>query len=145
MSVLSSKLVSKAVDFRRLVVNILEDLLVGFLMSMVYCVSGIAYGALVPLPVLQALKALMLGSNGLFHMFIPPSGFTTSTVGPSCATHLLSCLEQSSLDVVPDILNGPISYTWRRAHMQVEDLLEMIAYLRVFKLANFEVSAELVP
>ena len=48
-------------------------------------------------------------------------------VWPSCAIHLLSCLEQSSLDVVPAILSGPISYTCRCAHMQVEDLLEMTA------------------
>ena len=67
----------------------------------------------------------------------------TLTVWPSCATYLLSCLEQSSLDVVPDILSGPISYTCRCAHMQVEDLLEMIACLRVFKLPNFEGRGEL--
>ena len=65
------------------------------------------------------------------------------TVWPSCATYLLSCLEQFSLDVVPDILSGPISYTCRCAHMQVEDLLEMIACLRVFKLSNFEARGEL--
>ena len=70
-------------------------------------------------------------------MFILPPGFT------SCATYLLSCLEQSSLDVVPDILSGPISYTCRCAHMQVEDLLEMIACLKVFKLPNFEARGEL--
>ena len=64
-------------------------------------------------------------------------------MGPSCATHLLRCLEQSSLDVVPDILSGPISYTCRRAHMPVEDLLEMIACLRVFKLPDFEARGEL--
>ena len=64
------------------------------------------------------------------------------TVWPSCATHL-SCLEQSSLDVVPDILSGPISYTCRCANMQVEDLLKMIACLRVFKLPNFEARVEL--
>ena len=64
-------------------------------------------------------------------------------MGPSCATHLLSCLEHSSLDIVPDILSGPISYTCRHAHMQVEDLLEMIARLRVFKLPNFEERGEL--
>ena len=51
----------------------------------------------------------------------------------------LICLEQSS----PDILSGPISYTCRCAHMQVEDLLEMIACLRVFKLPNFEARGEL--
>ena len=50
----------------------------------------------------------------------------TPTVWPSCATHLLCCLEQSGLDVIPDILSGPISYTCRCSHMQVEDLLEMI-------------------
>ena len=76
-------------------------------------------------------------------MFIPPSGFTTPMVWPSCATHLLSCLEQYSLDVVPDILCGSISYTCRCAHMQVEDLLEMTACLRVFKLPNFEARGEL--
>ena len=75
-------------------------------------------------------------------MFIPPPGFTTPTVGPSCATHLLSCLEQSNL-VVPGTLSGSISYTCRHAHMQVEDLLEMIACLRVFKLPNFEAWGEL--
>ena len=75
-------------------------------------------------------------------MFISPPGFTTPTVWPSCATHLLSCLEQSSL-VVPDILSGPISYTCRCAHMQVEDLMEMLACLRVFKLPNFEARGEL--
>ena len=53
-----------------------------------------------------------------------------------------SCLEQSSLDVVPDILSVPISYTCRCAHMRVEDLLEMIACLRVFKLPNFEARGE---
>ena len=88
-----------------------------------------------PLPVFQALKA--------FHVFILPPDFTTPTVGPSCATHLLSCLEQSSLDVVPDILSGPISCTCRCAHMQVEDLLELVARLRVFKLPNFEARGEL--
>ena len=65
------------------------------------------------------------------------------TVWPSCATYLLSCLEQSSLDVVLDILSGPISYTGRWAHMQVEDLLEMTACLGVFKLPNFEARGEL--
>ena len=56
-----------------------------------------------------------------------------NTVGPSCAT-LLSCLEQACLDVVQDILSGSISYTYRYTHMQVEDLLEMTAHLKVFKL-----------
>ena len=92
---------------------------------------------------LPGLESFPLGSNGLFHMFIPPPGFTTPAVWPSCATHLLCCLEQSSLDVVPDILSGPMSYTCRCAHMQVEDLLEMIACLRVFKLPNFEARGEL--
>ena len=62
----------------------------------------------------------------------------TQTVGLSCATHLLSCLEQSSLDVVLDILSGYISYTCRCAYMQVKDLLEIIALLRVLMLPNFE-------
>ena len=62
---------------------------------------------------------------------------------PSGATHLLSCLEQSILDVVPDILSGPVSYTCRQAHMQVKDFLEMIAHLRVFKFPNFEMRGEL--
>ena len=65
------------------------------------------------------------------------------TVWPSCATYLLCCLEQSSLDVVPGILSGPISYTCRCAHMQVEDLLEMTACLRVFTLPNSEARGEL--
>ena len=43
-SVLTSKLVSKAVDFRRLGVIILAALLVGFLTSMVHCMSGIVFG-----------------------------------------------------------------------------------------------------
>ena len=42
----------------------------------------------------------------------------------------------------PDILGGAISCTCRCAHMQ-EDLLEMIAHLRLFKLPNFEVRGEL--
>ena len=147
ISVLSSKLVSKAVDFWRLGVNILVDLLVGFLTSMVHCMSGISFGCIVWCPSsftsLPGLESCPLGSNGLFHMFVPPPGFTMPTVWPSCATYLLSCLEQSSLDVVPDILSGPISYSCRCAHMQVEDLLEMIACLRVFKLPNFEARGEL--
>ena len=83
---------------------------------------------------LPCLESFPLDSSGLFHVFIPPPGFTTPVVGLSCATHHLNCLEQSSLDDVPDIL----SYTCRCAHMQVEDLLEMIACLIVFKLPNFE-------
>ena len=71
------------------------------------------------------LESFRLGSNGLFHVLIPPAGFTTPTVGPRCATHL-SCHEQASLDVVPDILSGSISYSCRRT----QDL-EMIACLRV--------------
>ena len=90
---------------------------------------------------LPGLESFPLGSNCLFHLLIPPPSFTTLTVGPSCATHLLSCLEQASLDVVPDILSGPISYTCRCTHMQV-DLLEMIASLRVFKLPNFKTRDE---
>ena len=61
---------------------------------------------------------------------------------PNCATHL-SCLEQASLDVVPDILSGSISYTCRCIHTRFEDLLEMIACLRVCKLPNFKVRGEL--
>ena len=87
-----------------------------------------------------SLPVFSLCSNGLFHMCIPPPGFTMPTVGPSCATHLLSCLEQASLDV-PDILSSSISYTCRCTHMQVEDL-EMIAHLRVLKLPNFKARGE---
>ena len=65
-------------------------------------------------------------------------------MGPSCATHLFCCLEQACLDVVPNILSGSISYTGRCTHMQVEDLLEMIAYLRVFKLPSFKMWGVLV-
>ena len=64
-------------------------------------------------------------------------------VEPSCASHLLSFLKQACLAVVPDILSGSISYTCRCIHMQVEDLLEMIACLRVFKLPNFKARSEL--
>ena len=76
-------------------------------------------------------------------MAFPRVHSTTRFHDANGATHLLSCLEQSSLDVVPDILCGSISYTCRCAHMQVEDLLEMIACLRVFKLPNFEARGEL--
>ena len=114
---------------------------------MVHCMSGISFGCIIWCPSaftsLPGLESVLLGSNGLFHVFIPPPGFTTPKVWPSCATHLHSCLEQSSLEVVADILSGPISYTCRCAHMQVEDLLEMIACLRVFKLPNFEAKGEL--
>ena len=44
-------------------------------------------------------------------MFIPPPGLTTPTVGPCCATHLLSCLEKACLEVVPYILSGSIRNT----------------------------------
>ena len=74
---------------------------------------------------LPDLESLPLGSNGLFHMLTPPPGFTTPVIGLSCATQH-SCLEQSSLDVAPDILIGSISHTCRRTHMRVEDL-EIIA------------------
>ena len=78
---------------------------------MVHCMSDISFGSIVWCPSaltrLPGLESFLLGSNGLFHVLIPPPGFTTPTVGPSCATHLLSCLEQSSLDVVPDILSAP--------------------------------------
>ena len=114
---------------------------------MVHCMSGISFGCIVWCPSaftsLPGFESCPLGSNGLFHVFIPPPSFMMPTVWPSCATYLLSCLEQSSLDVVPDFLSGPISYTCRCAHMQIEDLLEMIACLRVFKLPNFEVRGEL--
>ena len=73
-------------------------------------------------------------------MFIPPPGFATPMVGPSCATHLLSCLEQSSLDVVQISSVAPSAAP---AHMQVEDLLEMTVHLRVFKLPNFQARGEL--
>ena len=47
-------------------------------------------------------------------------------VRPSCATHLLSCLEQSSLDVVLDILSGSISYTCRHAlHLQTWPVISL--------------------
>ena len=69
--------------------------------------------------------------------------FHDANGGAELCTELLSCLKQSSLDVVPDILSGPISYTCRRAHMQVEDPLDMTACLRIFKLPNFEVRGEL--
>ena len=89
-------------------------------MSMVHCMSGISFGCIVWCPSaftsLPGLESCPLGSNGFFHVFIPPPGFTTPTVWLSCATYLLNCLEQSSLDVVPDILSGPISYTCRCAH-----------------------------
>ena len=117
------------------------------LTNTVHSMSGISFDCVVWCPSaftsLPGLESFPLGSNGLFHIFIPTPGFTTLTVWPSCATHLLSCLEPSSFDVVPDILSGPISYTCRCAHMQVEGLLEMIACLRVFKLPNFEARGEL--
>ena len=114
---------------------------------MVLCMSRIVIGCIVWCPSaftsLLGLESFPLGSNGLFHMLFPPPGFTTSPVGPSCATHLLSCLEQASLDAVADIFSGSISYTCRRTHMQVEDLLEMIACLRGFKLSNFKTRGEI--
>ena len=57
--------------------------------------------------------------------------------------HLLSCLEQASLDVVPDILSGSIGYSCRCTQLPVEDLLEMVACLRIFKLPNFKARNEL--
>ena len=75
-------------------------------------------------------------------MLIPPPGFTMPMMGPSCTTHLLSCLEQASLDVVPHILSGSTSYICTQ--MQVEDLLEMISCLRVFRLPNFKGRGKLV-
>ena len=103
-----------------------------------------SYDALVPLPVFHALKAFPLAamafSTSSFHHQVSQS----LTLGPSCATQLLSCLEQACLDVVPDILSGSISYTCRSTHMQVEDLLEMTDHLRVFKLPNFKKRGELM-
>ena len=114
---------------------------------MVHGMSGNALGCIVWCPSaftsLPDLKCFLLGSNEPFLVLIPPAGFTTPTVRPSCATHLLSCLEQASLDVVPDILSGSISYNCRSTYMQAEDLLEMVARLRVFKLPNFKTRGEL--
>ena len=88
---------------------------------------------------IPGLESFPLASNGLFHVLI-----LLKRWGPSCTIHLLSCLEQASLDVIPDVLSGSISYTCKRTHMQVEDLLEMTACLRVFKLPNFKARGELV-
>ena len=56
--------------------------------------SGIVFGCIVWCPSgftsLPGLESFPLGSNGLFHMFIPPPGFTTPAVRPSCATYLIS-------------------------------------------------------
>ena len=93
--------------------------------------SGNVFGCILSCPTvfisLPGLESFPQGSNGLFHMLILPPGFKTPMIGLSCATHL-SYLEQASLDVVPDILSGSISYTCRRTHMRVEDLLEIIAH-----------------
>ena len=142
ISVLSSKLISKAVDFWKLGVDILVDL-VDFLASMVHCMSGISSGCIVwcpsALPAYQALKAFRLAamdfSTCSFHYQVSRCQ-RCGRVAPHT-----SCLEQYSLDV-PDILSGPISYTYWYAHMQVEDR-EMIACLRFFKLPNFEARGEL--
>ena len=76
-------------------------------------------------------------------------GFLAIMNGCSCkvtdhgGAHVTLVLSRPSyLDVVPDILHGSISYTCRNTHMQVEDLLEMIASLRVFKLPNFKTMDE---
>ena len=92
---------------------------------------------------LSGLKIFPLVSNYLFRVFIPIPGFMPTTVGPHCATHHLRCLQIASLYVVPDILSGSISYICRCTHMQAEDLLEMIARLRVFKLPNFKTRGKL--
>ena len=63
--------------------------------------------------------------------------FQDTNGGVKFATHL-RYLEQASLDVVADIFSGSICYTCRHIHMQIEDLLEMIAHLRVFKLPTFK-------
>ena len=74
--------------------------------------SGTAFGCIVWCPStftsLLCLENFPLGSNDLFLMLISPPGFTTPFVRPSCATHLLSCLEQACFDV-PYILSGSIS------------------------------------
>ena len=112
----TSVLVSKAVYFWRLGV-------IGFLTSMVHCMSCNVFGCILWCPSaftsLLGLESFPFGSNGLFHMLIPSPDFTTPMVGPSCATHLLSCLEQASLDAVPNTLSGSISYTCRCTHMRV--------------------------
>ena len=48
-----------------------------------------------------------------------------------------------SRPVVPDILSSSISYSCRCTHTPVEDLLEMIACLKVFKILNFNARDEL--
>ena len=142
ISILSSKLVSKVVDFWRQGVNIFVDLVrcrfldeTGIL-HVWQCVGCNVWcpSAFTSLP---CLKSFLLGSNGLFCVLIPPPGFMMPLLGPSCATHLLSCLEQACLDFVPYIPSGSICYNCRHTRMQVEDLLEMIAHPRVFKLPNF--------
>ena len=101
-------------------------------MSMVYCMFGIAFSCIVwcprPLPDFQALKAFRLEAMA-FSTFHSTTRFHDAwgRVEP----HTSSVVLRSRFDVVPDTLSGPISYTCRRAHMQVEDLLEMIACLRV--------------
>ena len=54
-------------------------------MSMVHCMSGIAFGCIVWCPsaftCLPGLEGFPLGSSGFFHVFIPPPGFMTPTVG----------------------------------------------------------------
>ena len=94
-----------------------------------------SYDALVPLPVFQALKAFSLAAMA-FSAYSFHHQVSRLRVRPSCAIHLLSCLELASLDVVPDILNGSISYSCRCTDLSVEDLLEMIACLRIVKLPN---------
>ena len=90
---------------------------------MVHCMFGNAFGCIVWCPsAFTSLPGLESFPLCFFRVLIPLPGFMTPTVGPSCATHLLSCLEQASLDVVSDILSDSISYTWRCTHMQVKDL-----------------------
>ena len=98
-----------------------------------------SYDALVPLPVFQALKAFSFAAMA-FSAYSFHHQVSRLRVRPSCATYL-SCLEQASLDVVPDILSG--SYSFRCTYMPVEDLLEMIACLKIFKLPNFKARIEL--
>ena len=93
-----------------------------------HCMSGISFGCIVWCPSaftsLPGLESCPLGSNGLFHLFIPPPGFTMPMVWPSCATYLLSCLEQSSLmlfqisSVAPsatpaDVLTCKLKTSWK--------------------------------
>ena len=99
------------------------------------------YDALVPLPVFQALKAFCLAA-----MAFSTCSFHHQVHDANSGAQLYHTPPQlswaSSLDVVPDILSGSISYTCRCTHMGFENL-EMIAHRRVFKLPNFKGRDEL--